>query len=738
MYQMVTDNPSTEKFYALDFLPSPLADQFAAAYKELLEDHNSREILVLKRIPCNLDALADHIQNTLGLMIRPDVQSLPQHASHVVELNDPDIDRLAYEQRIELLGDVIESTDWETLIDEATTRFDNVRWPDNYQRADVIEFLQIASEQDSFGRDVGQVLLEATRQGGFSPPNDDAERHILTAALACLNDLFHDRLDSHGLVERANIVPRATDALQDDTTYSHAASEFKAILALEFEEYTVNDRQYLAQLANDADLIAIGERNASIQRVKTEPGELDDLRDGCVIDFDLGDPAILDEAGGAYRSDTDPGQIASYLATGTEPMDSVSAVHLHESTFRDQISAVANEVEYLRHGTDAEYGDFAVVVNDLGDRLSEARRHLRAAGLPTKTVGAPALAEDPAVTELYAFVQFLLNRDTEAESWLTARLEGFSPDFAEACNTGPIEHRLNRWIVNTDLKERIAAGKSHIEMQEQFQNIERVTDLARFIDQTTLLDSDLPTFKHVLERAIRFDAAYTHTIETSPQMYGVTVTDIQGIKHEAYNTVFLLGVVDDEYPGGERLTPLFPKPWLMDMPDYPALTEVDDDTVDATYGTFTGERSTSAFDAYYHHRERRKLALGARAATDHLYFCTYDSQDNGLGRAYNPSRYLYRLKDQDWSVFNDLSMESDDRPIQTREKVAEYILDQPWGELEGIVNAAHTGQTAEIEDTEEVFGVIQGLLSEDDVDPVFADAVASQFAIARGEVMHSD
>jgi hypothetical protein len=735
---MFTDKPPTGSFYALDFSPSPLADKFAAVYQELLIDHDPRDILVLKRIPCNLDPLSDHIQNALGMQVRPNVQSIPQHASHVVEIDDPDLDRLAYEQRIELLADVIESTNWADLLNDAEARFDSFRWPDNYQRADVIEFFETASAQDSFGRDVGQVLLEATRQGGFTPPEEDAERHVLIAALACLNDRFHDRLDAHGLVERANIVPRATEALQNDTTYEQVASGFEAILALEFEEYTANDRRYLAQLAADTDLVAIGERNASIQRVKTEPGELDDLRDDCVIDFESGDPPTLDDSGETHQSVTDPGQIASFLATDNEPVDTVSAVHLHESTFRDQISAVANEIEYLRHDTETAYNDFAVVVNSLGDRLSEARRHLRAAGLPTRNVGAPALAEDPAVTELYAFVQFLLNRDENARSWLSARVDDFSADLTEACNTGLPETTLNRWIVNTDLKERVATGESHIEIQEQFQNIQRVTDLARFINQTSLLDNDLPTFKHVLERAIRFDAAYTHTIETAPRTHGVTATDIQGVKHEDYETVFLLNVVDQEYPGGERLTPLFPKPWLTEMSEYPAITEVDDDMIDATFETYTGDRSTSAFDAYYHHRERRKLAMGARMATEHLYFCTYDSQDNGLGRAYNPSRYLYRLKEQDWTAFDELSLETDDRPIRTWEKVAEYILDQPWDELEGIVNAAHTGETAEIEDAEEVFGVIQGLLSEDDVDPVFADAVASQFAMSCGEVMHGD
>ena len=735
---MTTSPAVSGKFYEFDFSHSPLADQFAAAYQELVIDHNPRDILILKRIPCNLDPLADHIQSTLDTQIRPNIQSLPQHASHVVEINDPDIDRLAYEQRIELLADVIESTDWEDLIDDAEARFNDFQWPNNYQRTDIIEFFEKASSRDSFGRDVGQVLIEATRQGGFRQSNEETEYHILIAVLACLNSRFHDRMDAHGLVERANIIPQATEALQNQTTYEHVSSGFEGILAIEFEEYTANDRQYLANLAGDADLIAVGERNASIQRVKTEPGDLSDLREYCSIDFEHDNPPTSKGGDSSRQSKTCTGQIASFLATGHDPEDTASAIHLHESTFREQISSVANEIEYLRHDTGLEYSDFAVVVNSLGERLSEARRHLRAAGLPTRAIGAPALAEDPAVTELYAFVQFLLNRDDNARSWLTARIDRFSSDLAEACNTGSPETTLNRWIINTDLKERVATSEGSIEIQEQFRNIQRVLDLARFLNKTALLDSDLPTFNDVLERAIRFDAAYTHTIETAPRMHGITVTDAQGIKHEAYSTVFLLNVVDEEYPGGERLTPLFPKPWLTNMPEYPAITGTDDDTIDATYGSFNRDRSTSAFDAYYHHRERRKLALGARAATNNLYFCTYDSEDSRTGRAYNPSRYLHLLKQHDQITIDYLSLDTDDRPIRTREKVAEYILEQPWDELEGVVNAAHTGETADLEDAEELFGVIQGLLSDDDVDPVFADAVASQFALARGEVINSD
>jgi len=37
---MTTNNPPTGKFYALDFSPAPLADQFAAVYHELADDHD--------------------------------------------------------------------------------------------------------------------------------------------------------------------------------------------------------------------------------------------------------------------------------------------------------------------------------------------------------------------------------------------------------------------------------------------------------------------------------------------------------------------------------------------------------------------------------------------------------------------------------------------------------------------------------------------------------------------------
>ena len=730
---MAPDSAVTGRFYAFDFGSSSPADQIAAVYEDLAAAYDPRNILVLKRIPCSLESLADHIRLCLDQQIRPNIQSVPQHASYVVEMDNPDIDRLAYEQRIELLSGLTESTNWERLLEEAETRFGTLRWPGAYQRTDILEFLETASTQDSFGKDVGQVLLEATRQGGFRIDYSSGP-HALIAVLACLNDRFHDRLRDHGLVERANIIPRATRALEDETTYEQVAAGFEAILAVEFEEYAENDRRYLANLAADAELVAVGERNASIQRIKTEPGSVDDIREHCCIDFEVAEmPAKRLER--TDHAETAPGAIGSFLATGREPTTSVSVIHLHESTFGEQLRTVANEIEHLRARNELAYSEFAVVLNSVGDQLSDARRQLRASGLPTRTVGAPALAEDPAVTELYAFVQYLLNRDTDAESWLRARVTEFSPELAEACNHGTLEARLNRWIINTDLKQRVATGESHIEIQEQFRNIERITDLAKFIDQTSLLESDLPTFKHVLQRAIRFDGAYTHTIETAPQRHGITVTDVQGIKHDTYNTVFVLNVIDQTYPGTERLTPLFPTPWLTEMPGYPAVTEVDDGLIAGTFETAGGERSTSGFDAYYHHRERRKLALGVRAASDNLYVCSYDSEESGLGRAHTPSRYLYALSEQPQISLEALSMT--DRPIRTRQNVAEYVLDQPWAELEAIVNAAHTGETAAIEETEAVFGAIQTLLADEDVDPVFAEAVASQFALARGEVIDS-
>ena len=58
---IVADTLLTGGFYVPALSPFPVADRFAAVYQELLEDHDPRDILFLKRVPCNLGPLAEHI-----------------------------------------------------------------------------------------------------------------------------------------------------------------------------------------------------------------------------------------------------------------------------------------------------------------------------------------------------------------------------------------------------------------------------------------------------------------------------------------------------------------------------------------------------------------------------------------------------------------------------------------------------------------------------------------------------
>ncbi len=127
---------------------------------------------------------------------------MPEHASKVVEEFDPTLDRLEYEERIELISLVIDGTS-----------------------RDVPAYIERASTHESFVRDVGQLLLEATRQGirldalesGSESPHD------CLAFLYAINDRFHEEIASRGYVERADVIPVQSRSSRPTSTGSELA-----------------------------------------------------------------------------------------------------------------------------------------------------------------------------------------------------------------------------------------------------------------------------------------------------------------------------------------------------------------------------------------------------------------------------------------------------------------------------------------------------------------------------------
>ncbi|ELY80890.1 hypothetical protein [Natrinema gari] len=731
--------------------PAPGSDVFAtvaAEYAALAAEHGPRNVLVLKRHPAGLESVAEALADAGrgrndGGPRSPRLESLPEHASKTIEEYDPTLDRLEYEERIELISLVI----------------------DGASRS-VPDYLERAAAHESFARDVGQLLLAATRQ---RIDRDDLESpHDCLAFLYAMNDRFHAELDDRGYVERADVIPQAVDLLEADAdgVRSRVTASFDAVLAVEFEEYRRLDRRYLAALADDADLVCIGERHASVERTRVETGCIADVARDAGLDIELLEPVSADGT-----ADGPPQQpVTRFLATGdrseghdatdagpTGGRPSGRARRIRTETAREQVRAVATEIQSLsdRHGW--SYDEFAVAVPRV-ERVPETRRRLRDAGIPTATIGTPSLAEDPAVNELYAVVACQCERDGDSDALerrdadpspassepqevslnrLQARIPEFSTGLLAETDGASVRRSLERWISRTDLKGRIAREEAWVDAREQYEGIRRVLEIARFVEETDLVGPDWQGLRRMLRRTIRYDAPYVHAVETRPPVGGVTVCAIDDLKYDSRQTVFLLDLIDETYPGEQFLTQLFPSAWLRTMPAYPAVT---DPSLAETAATFEPVDATAVgdpFETYHAQRSRRRLALGARAAEHALYLCSYERGAGGLQRTHDESRYLKLLESTPGLALTNVDAAAG-AAIHGETNAVEALLDQPRGELERVLREASTGGEADLGATEALFEEIAVVLEDGDIDAELAEAVRSQFEFAAGEVVRDD
>jgi len=724
--------------------PAPGSDVFAtvaAEYADLADEYGPRNVLVLKRHPAGLDslteALADADRERADSGPRsPRVESLPEHASKTIEEYDPTLERLEYEERIELISLVI----------------------DGASRA-VPDYLARAADHESFTRDVGQLLLAATRQ---RIRLDDLENpHDCLAFLYAMNDRFHAELDERGYVERADVVPQAVDLLEEnaDGLRTRVTASFDAVLAVEFEEYRRLDRRYLAALTRDAELVCLGERHASVERTRVEPGSVD------AIAADAGLAVESLEFEPSRDEDTTPPHqpIARFLATGESPeqpadADSVGrARRIRAGTAREQARAVATEIQSLRDRHGWSYDEFAVAVPRI-ERVPETRRRLRDAGVPTATIGTPSLAEDPAVNELYAVVTCQCERERDGDALerlesaatqgasdpravsldrLRARVPDFSPELLADTTGSSVRRSLERWIRRTDLKGRIAREEAWVDAREQYEGVRRVLEIADFVEETDLVGPDWQGLRRMLRRTIRYDAPYVHAVETRPPTGGVTVCAVDDLKYDSRNAVFLLDLIDETYPGEQFLTQLFPQAWLRQMAAYPAVTDPSPETIADTFTTVDTANVGDPFGTYHAQRSRRRLALGSRAAERALYCCSYERGAGGLRRSYDESRYLQLIDSTPGLTLEDVDAGAG-AVIHGETNALEALLAQPRGELERVLREASTGGEADLGETEALFEEIAVVLEEGDIDADLADAVRSQFEFAAGEVVRDD
>ena len=652
-------------------------------YRMLLDEHDSADVLVITGAPTSTDTFRETVGEELPGAAIPYVTSPVVHATAVLNRTDDRV-ILSDALRRELLHRFLADYQWET------------------------EYLQRASAQPSFIEDVDAVMGTISWQTVI--PDETPELRDVTAAL----DAFHEWLAEHDHMERGQLISEALDVLTGDARED--VVDFDAVLAVEFEEFFPLDRAYLDALAGDCDLVCVAEENASVRRTWVETGPVTDH-----VSFSDA------RRGASGTPSTRPAATAAYFADETIPADpragSVSV--LATDSGDEQLAEIANEIEALVSRPDWGYDDIAVATKQSGSAVTDTIEALEATGIPTESTTVTGFGDDPAIRELLTVIRYLAADGDDVPDHGpeldTERLDRVN-------EADSLEDAIRWWATDSGLKQRIAERAAPLDARAQFGNVKRAFRMAEFLEDTEFVDATWESVEEMLERAHEYAPQQNQTSATELDG-GVRVDHLQAIKNESFRAVFLVNLVDGEYPGDPFLTRLFPTDRVASMPDYPGVTELDGADVDATFPT-TSTASGRPFAQYHTEHARRRLAIGSQAATEHLYCCLYEYEDTALEARAQASRFLTAAYDElSWVT------EADEPRITSEQAAEDYLLSRVDDALAEVRRANSQDVTVSLDEVEADLGEIQDVLDNSGArGEELREALRARVEFATGEV----
>jgi len=656
-------------------------------YESLLGEYDPEEVLVITGSPTSMETFRSELKDTAPGATVPRVTSLVVQATDVVNQTD-DRAILSDAMRRELVHRFLEEQEWDS---------------EDFQRA---------AEQPSFLSDIAQLMETATWQ------DVSFEKTPELVEVAGLVEAFHQWLDQHDHLERGQLITTAIAALSDAEKRDDVV-DVEAILAIEFEEFLPLDRRYLATLADGLKLVCIAEENASVRRTWIESGPITDY-----VSF------TKTESTASAEPPSRPAATGMYLANETihEDPGAGEVNVIATETADEQIKKVADEIERLRARENWEYEDFAVALKQSGSAVIETLRAFQQTGVPTESSTVTGFGDDPAIRELLQVVRYLAANDNDTR---TEMLKASVLDESVLASLEEMEGLSNpfrRWATESNMKGRIAEEASPLNVRAEFGNVRRAFVMAEFVEDTSFIETTWGSFATMLERAHEYAPQQNQTSSTEIDG-GVRVDHLQAIKNGSFQAVFLLDVVDEEYPGTPSLTRLFPQERLSEMQDYPGVTQVEADDVTRTFPT-TSTASSCSFRRYHAEHARRRLAIGAAAASDRLYFCVYNHKDTTLEERAQPSRFLTEAYRQlPWVK------EATESDIRSERRAEEYLLSRIDNALEDVRRSRSQDVTVSLDEVEAELGEIQHLLTESGTrGEQLRDALQARVEFAAGEV----
>lgn len=680
------------------------------AFKELRDRSNVSSILVLTRATQFVETVEDWLaeEEAAKSNVHVTVQSLTQHASRI-QTSDAEGRRVATRtQQLAALVAEANSADWSGT-----------------------PFLERASQQDSFLSDLSRLVTSILTQD-IRP--EDVEDEDLRAIVAFAYDV-KDRLEEADLTDLSRVIHVANRGLENGADISLP----DAILVLNFEEFVAREREYVARISEDRELVCVSQQASSVYRITEEPGDPSSVpgltrREEPIESF--------------LQSQSEA--VAARLATGEShaagdlpgPGSMGSVVQLECETFETQLRSIADEIHRLQGSArrgDAEigYGDIAVAVRDTRAPIADVVQTLWNQNIPVTSTTVNGLEYDTAARELYHVLRAIVavrgggEIPTDVRETLETRIRDMETDIEPshfvddqieaAANQPRFDDALSAWIGGTELKGRIAREHNEIQARISFDNVEEVVRLARFVEENDLCTT-WEGFLELVEVFYERNTSDQLSDELDTSTTGVRVDTVRSLKGDRRKAVFVVGVVEDEFPSDVPTTPLFPEARAREINEFPLLVTPDDADVRETFPTAEGE-FYDPLRAYYRSMDRRLLGIAAQTAKRHLYFGTYRQDRSGLAQ-YRPSRFLDVVDEE-----IDVEVKHGDDRAKSPGRSVVATFDESRRELweatmEGPVDA---------EDLRSRFQTVQYILDAQDDDRI-REALRTRVELSRGEV----
>jgi hypothetical protein len=449
----------------------------------------------------------------------------------------------------------------------------------------------------------------------------------------------------NGLTPPAQVLPTATNILQDDEAREHVMGDIDAVVIVDGEELLEVGRRYLAALTEDTPLTLVVDQYAAATRPVSETGT---IMDDITVE-DCKEPS------------TEPEHVVKWLLGTETPMNPLpgprAETTIVEGTSRaEQLDAIARQIKQ-ENAEGTPYEEIAVYVkvkSDIPSVLDALERH----GIPVTSTSTAAFEADPVVRE----VQLLcaaIEGSTRAVNAVTERvplpasetIEAVLDWLQDAAADEGVATALDGWAKMTRLFDRVRGGTDSplhdpgaevtiAETNSVYTLISTAADLLDTADEYDGTFRELGDFTRITSDSNMGRSYGAQDVEHAD--HAVRVDTMRAAKGRTTDVAMAIDLVDG------RFETTLDVPTLVSDPDdksqYPAVTDVEPVGFAATFPDSTLQDRDQLTDAYHHSLNRRLLGLVVRSADERLILGTYEVEDTG--RRTFPTPVVDKLKNR--------------------------------------------------------------------------------------------